>query len=271
MTPDTFKRFLRTLASWFLFLSFATAQAKVVEMNSMQQALSHVDEQTLVVLDLDNTVFEATQMLGSDQFFSYLVKLGTDQGLDLAAAKDKALEKASFVQPMTRVRPVESSTPLLVKALQDRGYKVMALTSRPGNWAQKTLLQVASVHIDFERTSPHLNPQQIAFAGLYQKGVLFLAKDSNKGAALLTILKFSAQKFQRVLFVDDKASNVESVEKALDQTTLQHLSVRYGAADRSVAMFDPAIAKCQWAIFRGQKVFLNDDGAKAAIAQRRCL
>src|SRR5688572_16340760 len=74
------------------------ASARVVEINKMADITAHVTEQTWVVFDLDNTVMEPVQTLGSDQWFDHMVKtLGN---------LDKAVEVWSRVQSETLMQPV---------------------------------------------------------------------------------------------------------------------------------------------------------------------
>jgi hypothetical protein len=252
-------------------LNFATAaRAEVRELSHMAEAVRFADPRTLVVFDLDNTVLEAKQMLGSDQFFGYLMDLAKAQGLDEARAKEWALGKASYVQPRTAVQAVEVQTPAFIHGLQRAGIAVMALTSRPAGWAASTLRQVRSLDVDFRPTAPHLYTPAMEAVGHFTDGVFFLTKNSNKGAAMLEILKQQPRTWNKILFIDDKAGNVASVEQALATTTLAHLSVRYGAADAKVASFRGDVARCEWQAFFAGHGFITDAEALTALRRGVC-
>lgn len=238
----------------FLFLSLAAANARTVDLKYMSEALQTVDAETVVIFDLDNTVLQAVQTLGTDQFFSFLVQTAESQGITGEAAKEWALDRATPIQPVTRVEAVEATTPMLIDRLQRRGITVFALTARPTAWSEGTIRQVQSLGVDFRITSPALE-NAIPGAGTSQNGVIFLAKGANKGEALLAFLKHTPKK---ILFIDDKLSNVQSVETALNKTQIEHLTVRYGAADARVAAFDPAVAMCEWQAFEERGEFLSD-------------
>jgi hypothetical protein len=250
--------------------NLSISAAEVRELPTMAQAVATADRHTLVIFDLDNTVLEAKQMLGSDQFFGYLMELAKKRGLDENAAKEWSLSKAGYVQPRTGVQAVEAITPALIQSLQKRGIFVMALTARPAGWADSTLKQVASLGVDFRATAPRLISAPMESAGHFVNGVFFLTKKSNKGAAMLEILKQTSTSVNRVLFIDDKTSNIESVEKALAQTSIAHLSIRYSAADAKVANFRADIAQCEWQEYFAGHGFITDAQAAGALRQGLC-
>ena len=105
--------------------------AEIRETRTMADVAKSITPGALVVFDLDNTVLEAAQTLGTDQFFSYLVTRGKDAGLNGQDAKELALELATPIQPVTSVRLVENLTRDLVQALQENKFTTVALTARP--------------------------------------------------------------------------------------------------------------------------------------------
>ena len=73
------------------------AHAVVVEIAQMNEVHAHVDPNTLLIFDLDNTVYSPAQTLGAEQWFDYLVKSLIDKG----EAAPKAVELASKVGART--------------------------------------------------------------------------------------------------------------------------------------------------------------------------
>ena len=257
--------FLFTL---LIVLSSSFASARVVEIKSMAEVVPHINSRTFLVFDLDNTVLEPVQMLGSDQNFSFWVEQGLKRGLTNEQAKDRAIQLASFVQPYSNVRSVKGRTPRFIATIQRTGLPVIALTARPGNWARGTLSQVASLNIDFRVAAPKLQNNRLK-NGDFLNGVYFLAKGSDKGQALIEFMKEAGLNPERILFIDDKAHNVEAVERALEKTPLEHISFRYGAADPRVAAFNPVIAEIQWREYLKTGRFLSDEEAADLIERRK--
>src|ERR1035437_1777021 len=88
----------------------------------------------LVVFDLDNTIFRETQMLGTDEWYSYIL-------YHLMATRNLTREQAALeLEPLnrsikfkSRVKLMEKELPQLIHALQMRGIATIGLTARhPG-------------------------------------------------------------------------------------------------------------------------------------------
>lgn len=238
--------------------------AKIQEALSMQEIAKHITPGTLVIFDLDNTVLEANQTLGTDQFFSFLVKKAEASGSQGQAAIDLALLQAGAIQPVTKVRLVEKMTRDFIQGLQAQSYTVFALTARPPEWATGTLKQVTSLGIDFSKTAPLLltNNSDQTQNGLYKHGVFFLPPGSAKGSTLINFLNNSGQKPEKIIFIDDKISNVQSVDTALTAAGIPNLEFRYGAADIRVKNFDPNLANFEYNYFLRFNIFLDDQMAQ---------
>jgi len=260
-------RFLKTVPLISLFISLL-AFAEIREIKSMAEAGPFLTQDTLVIFDLDNTVFEPVQTLGSDQFFSHLVKKAEAQGVQNQVAVNMALAQSTPIQPVTKVRAVEAFTPLLVANLQRQKISVLALTARPPQWSQGTLQQVASLGINFSRTAPQMN-SALFHNGFYTHGVLFLPAGAEKGKVLIQFLKQAHLNPSRVLFIDDKVHNVQSVDMALTQVKIKSLSLRYGAADAKVKSFNPALADFEHQYFLRYRLFLSDEAALQMMTPRR--
>lgn len=256
--------FILSLAATGISLQFLPALAKIREVNSMMEIMPSIDQNSVLVFDLDNTIMEPVQTLGSDQFFGLLLQKALNQGLDKKNAVGCALKYATFVQPVTKVRTVEPVTLPLIFNLQNHGIHMMGLTARPIEWRQNTIEQLGSVHVDFTKTPLAAGniPAGPKFAGIYYNGVLFMDKEGDKGQYLIEFLKQVGSDAKTVIFVDDKLNNVQSVEKALNTTDLQHISFRYGAADSEVKAFNSDLAGFEWQYFLHFGEFLTDQRAK---------
>ena len=229
----------------------------------MREVAPAISQNTLVVFDLDNTVIEAGQTLGSDQFFGYLVEKGKAQGLDDKAAVNCALFNASFIQPFTPSIPVEVDTPRFIRTLQANGISVIALTARPFEWAKGTLSQLYSVGVDFRRSSVTSDAiQDPNFTARFLNGVLFMKSGQDKGVALSNFMARAHHPFKNVVFIDDKLKNVQNVDAAfnaaMNTAVIPHIEFRYGAADARVKAFNPKIADIEWAYFLKYGMILSD-------------
>lgn len=234
---------MKTLIILALALFTTLAQAEVRETNEMREALTFVRQDTWIVFDIDNTVLEPTQTLGSDQWFDYMVKkLGS---------VDKAIEIWSEVQKQTEMQTVEQDTPRLIHLLQNRGYKVLALTARPQDLNETTERQLLSQGIRFER-------------------IISIGPGLSKGTMLANELRANRLP-SRVVFIDDKEKHVHSVDDALNAFPLTHFEFRYGAADSKVKSFSPQIAEVELSYFQRKGILLTDEEAEAILSDESAL
>ncbi len=239
------------------------AQAKVFESKKMEDALSHVTPDTLLILDVDNTLIESAQMLGGDRWYYYSVDKFKKAGLSEKEATDKAMKTWFDLQKVTKVTAVEPKTPELVTVLQDKGVKVMLLTARSIEEAPTLYDQLSSVGIDIAKSPP--STKQYFFASSrYYKGML-LVNVNNKGDVLKLFLAKAKVKPAKAVFIDDKKKNVESVDQALASMGIECDCIRYGFLDEKVKKFDPAIADVEYEFF-GK--ILDDASARAILTKR---
>jgi predicted HAD superfamily phosphohydrolase YqeG len=117
---------------FFAFLIIAThntpSLAHTPPINSIQETsdlkniLDYVDKDTIVFLDLDNTLIAANQTLGTDQWYIDRINFFKQQGYNDLAAINKAINQWRKVQKLTTVKPMQSNTAELINQLQKKSY-----------------------------------------------------------------------------------------------------------------------------------------------------
>lgn len=266
--------FLR-LVVIFNFISALNGIADIKQVKTMEEALAPVDAETLLILDLDNTIMETTQTLGSDQWFEHhvhkiisdLVKAGQTEEEAKKQGLKIALSEWKQIQRVTSMQLVEPVTAKLIQQKQER-IKVIGLTARPVDLAPTTRNQLQSMGVDLSR-SPVVaqdiviqNAGEVDYIAKFEKGILF-SGNNKKGEMLVKFFQLARLSPKKIIFVDDKQRNVDSVEKSLNELGgVSHTSMRYGAADDKVASFDSKIAGVQFFYFG--KV-LTDKAASAIL------
>lgn len=247
----------------FTLIFAPLARAAIIEEAKMAEAISYADKDTLLIFDLDNTIMEPAQMLGSVQWYYYLIKKYIDQGMEKKEAADKVTSTWIRIQEVTQMQPVESATPSLIKKAQEGGIKAMALTARPTTLAKTTIKQLQSIGVDFTRQpacKKDLSSSPRHKDSGYIGGVLFAGLENDKGDVLNEFLKDIKYKPTEVVFIDDDQKNVEAVDKALAAKGIKCSCVRYGGADQQVKAFDPNMADIELDFF-GK--ILTDRAARA--------
>jgi len=236
---------------------------EIREIKLMSEAVAEVDEATLLIFDIDNTLLKPAQTLGADQWYDHLVKQYMATGYSESAAIDKAIAMWTAVQKATKVVAVEAVTPDLISKEQQRGIKAMALTARPLDLIDATNRQLKSIGVDFTRTPFLTKPLSLKANDLakFTDGVLFVGPKNNKGKVLKQLFETTKKMPKHIVFVDDKVKHVRNVEDAMKDLPLKYIGFRYGATDEEVAGFKPAIADVQLRFFGN----ILDDASAAAI------
>lgn len=255
---------LRFLTALVLALCAIEARAKIYEIKTMAQILPVVDQNTLVVFDIDNTILEPTQTLGSDQWGMSEISRFKTQGYDPRTAKDMGVARFAQVQLKTAVQAVEKITPSLIHHLQKNRVRVLALTARPLNLTLRSVQQLQSLGINLSLTAPqaHITGQLGTEPSQYYQGMLIVGPHNNKGQILYNFIKnYVSGPISKIVFIDDKEHNVKDVDLGLGSMSTPHLEFRYGAADSKVSGFDSRIGDIEWQVFLKIGCILRDDEA----------
>jgi FMN phosphatase YigB (HAD superfamily) len=224
----------------------------------MIELKTHLKPETFIVFDIDNTLLHPSQELGNDQWFYHQLKHYIDKGLQAQHALSKALKEWYSIQFLTDVNIVEPGTDLIIRNLQDEGFKIIGLTTRGFVLSDVTRDQLETLHIDLSLTSP--SKKEIYFlnrehAILFKKGILF-TNGSHKGDAFFKFLEQSGYNPNRVVFINDKASHIREVEESCKERNVTFIGLRYGFLDEKVKSFQKDVADIQFQHF---KQILSDE------------
>lgn len=236
------------------------ALGTVRELNSFADLdISGWDTETIVVFDIDNTLIRQDQMIGTHQWGDYFHERAMRRGVPEDKARSEQYKAFAEVQPFVKVIPVESRVVSLLNTLETRHIEHLALTARSAELRPITLMQLQVVHHDFEKNFPKLKDESL-FKDVLEKGVIF-ATGRAKGELLKSIVENSIKRPKRIVFIDDKLYNLESVEKSFKESNIILDSYRYGAADGIVAGFDPKLADVEYSFLKELKLLISDSEA----------
>lgn len=249
---------------WIWLLLAGPLSARIIEAPHFQDITSHIDANTLILLDIDDTLIVSKQMLGSDPWFEHRWKSYRDEGLSLSDALEKSVAEWVIMCHLTQTEIVEPGTETLIQKLQREGNLVMGLTSRDFSLATRTRTQLREHHIDLSHSAPCPKDHYTCIDGhgvLYRHGILYTSGRC-KGEALFKICEQMGFTPKRILFINDKLSHLQDIEKSAQEKGVEFIGLRYGYTDPRKAAFRPEIADVQWKCSNLGKI-LSDEEASA--------
>lgn len=251
-----------------LLCCLSSLQGVIVETANFHEILNHIRPNTLVLLDIDDTLMIPEQTLGSDVWFMYQLK-NYQQKYSSEQALDKTLAEWEAIRHLTKMKIVEEGTQEIVKKMQDQQVTVMCLTTQGLALATRTVNQLLALGIDPIVTAPSKEDHYFinGHGVLYRHGVLFTS-GTPKGPALAKLLDILDITPEHVVFINDKQTHLRDVEVTLDCRQIPFTGLRYTYSDARVNQFNPEIAKIQWEHSTFGKILSDEEVEKMALSTR---
>jgi hypothetical protein len=282
-----YKRYGALCSLMFLFSSCSLFKSEFTEITSITQAedvLFQADKNTLVVFDIDQTLINpaikfAQPRYQHDKIFQ-----------KYRAELEQYLEERRKIDPFygeifeskiwqSSFELVEPKTLDIIKDLQARGIKIVALTStQPGRFGIVDRMDIErsrnlkSVGIDF---STSFKDQGVDLKGLktyrgnyptYYKGIICPALNAGntKGTALVAFFDAIQWTPKRVIFFDDSKDNVTVVVNEMRKHAIPCVAFLYRAAFIPAKdSLDESLVRFQLGYLRKYDTVLADEEAAA--------
>lgn len=277
--PDLLFSVLFTLMLLCVFLEESIlASTSLGEPNTMIriESLAEISDLqpagTFYFFDIDDTLIDSPYMLGSKAWRKYMSEVTKRETIcnwhDLFSL---------YVALNHPLNTVESITAPFIKELQEKGYVVFGLTARERKkWYDTpaedidllTANQLRSLGIVFKTDNLDSIYDYLIHSPEHFQGIFF-ADIEPKGGYLLKLFKEARKLPRKVIFIDDKQSQVESVAEALDELGIDNECYWYCPTDKKNQDFDPLVANIQLYYFWTSRAehILSDSMARA-IAQK---
>lgn len=213
----------------------------VIEINSMSDAERYIRRETLVLFDLDHTIFEGATVYGHANWFYDRVTEGRKNDVAAEDTVRRIFPAWLQSQERTRVKPVESVTPNLIKRLQDMGVNVMGLTARQTPLIPATLRQLNEIGIDFQRTSlmPAIfGANEFHAPVAFRSGIIFTTEYVKKSDVLKAYLERIQYRPKHIVFVDDSLKHVEDIVAMGNAMNIPVTGLHYPLVDTRRSSWD---------------------------------
>jgi len=209
----------------FSALNYAQPSLSTIHtIKTMTEVKKYIDKQTLIIFDLDHTIFEGKNYgYGHANWFYDQIEKAKTKGINEKVTIFHLFPHwlVSQKDPQVTVKPVEALTPRLIKKIQAKGNLVLGLTARQVPLADITLQQLKTIQVDF--TPSQLSDDIIHgfdAATLMKDGVIFCSEYNDKGEVLRAYLDKRGMIPKKIVIIDDSARHLHAVTKAYPDITV---------------------------------------------------
>lgn len=241
---------------YILLLCPALLKGEIIESSKFPEIYTLLkqceSQKTLILCDIDNTLFKASQHLGSVGWSDYIVDQFLDKGISLNDAKEIESILWKTVQPHSKVETIDPETPSILNKLQEQGLLVLGLTARSSPESDCTITQLLSIGINLEKLNQTFSLESLNHETkkpIYKAGVIFATSFHKKSDVLFKFLEENELYPESIIFVDDKISHLEDLSKACEEKNISFYGIRFSGADDDARTFNPKIADLQWCLF----------------------
>lgn len=247
-------------------LLFSSLYGEIAEIQTIESVKPYVQDNTLVLLNVGDTLFAPSSMLADYQWREHFVQRA-NQLLGESKAKPVIdLVKGIIVEKIPKIPP-EKVTPSFIAELQKSKIPVLGYTERffstsyaPNN-GKITSQQLLNIGIDLEKTLsyfPAKDYQNDKYA--FQYGMIFSNKNP-MGPALVDFFQNQGIAPAYVILVDDDVKALKIAEENLSSLNIKFIGLRYGQGDERKKEFDKTLGTIQFFAYINENRLMTDEEA----------
>lgn len=219
------------------FVIFTTQAAiDIITLNQIAPYLSPY-KKTLIVFDIDNTLYHLATDLGSDQWFCHEVQKHIKNGLTTQEAVNAILPLYIHIHHNRELIPTEPELLQTFQTLTSKASHIICLTARSSPLAQRTLQQLKDCKNFLSSAFPDYPLTTLRYPAYFKEGIIF-SGSNNKGEVLREWLQTMAYIPERIIAIDDKQSHLEAIQHALSSIDCEYIALRYAGCDQRVNNFN---------------------------------
>jgi FMN phosphatase YigB (HAD superfamily) len=219
---------LTYLFSQLLLLS-SYSYPKIIESKNIIDVLKYVNkvaDDTLVVFDIDDTLIQSIEYIGTSLLTHQIAKKLAKNGMNFEKALDVGLNVWENLIDMLSFEKIEEDVITLFENLKVKNTKIMGLTARPPSVSAETHKHLISLGISFENNKPYNKKIIFDDKTHFIDGILYIGL-KNKGEKLLLFLETIKYKPKQIIFVDDSYNNVVNVNTKLNTEKISNICIHY--------------------------------------------
>ncbi len=259
------------------------AHARIVQASSVNEIKTYTaqfhGEDTLILFDLDYVLFaprdRVLRYAGEENNYrsKHFKAISKDfQGKDIALGKNKipmADYLMSKIVSSIKVELVAAGMPTFLQDLDSNKVTIVGLTANNSgkygvvkNEAKLHLSRLKSLGYNFKANGDLLKSN---FPECISRVIFTNKKD--KGKVFLGFLEQLNKKYKNIIFVDDRVTNLTSVQNALKDQQIKYLGIHYTELKDRNEILNQDIADKQFQVLSKEHIWLSDDEAKSRNGQ----
>ena len=249
----------------------------------LEQVVPSLDENSLVIFDVDETLIEAENLWRSDVnkkaksiWYPLYQKIHKT-----VSSRDK--KRVLFSRMGMALKPmlIDKNVPQIINQIKKQDTKVLALTKFfPGkfgdmkNSEEHRFQELKKLGIDFSSSFP----QYISFempelsdkkpAPVFHKGIV-PTSHCTKGETLVGFLNKINWWPNRIIFIDDKIENLKEVAQIAKEKNIDFLGLHYRAAEDLPCTVDPEVAEFQINYLIKHEQWMGEEQAKEFMREEK--
>ncbi len=262
------------MKNWFVGIALlipSLLRAESIEVDTIEKVYPYVEEGTLVLLGMTDTIIDSSQSLGSKPWRHY-IRRQLRPFQDIEEAGNLHDQWTCLVARSVPVKPVENEIVQWIDKLQQEEIPVFCLTGRGRNMWYASIVpqidkltdfQLKSIGVDFEKTKvpealKKTDPQ------FFYHGI-FYTDPYEKGEFLDKIFQETEYTPKKVVVIDDKWDQLKSVEQELTEAGIPNVCVLYQRAEKNRKDFNALLSTVQLKALLEKGTVLTDEEAAAKV------
>lgn len=248
---------------------------RITSLNELIVQLETLDKNDLVIFDIDDVVIQPVDQIFHPHNKQQLAKYYSEiKGKVTPEQMDVILSTVNIEQ---KVKLVDPKIKELFAALRKRSIPTVALThcgtGRFGkikdvaNWR---INQLVKVGVNFRNLNPYKNQIYNNLNGkhgtaMFKSGILFTGY-IEKGDVLAEFLQSNKITPRKIIFIDDRRSNLENVATALQARNINFTGYEYIAvSEQPTNEIDTSVTDLQFHVLQNENKWLPDSSAKSKV------
>jgi hypothetical protein len=228
------------------------------------ELLPIVDQETLLIVDIDDTLIFPSQNLGASSWALEQMRSLAKQGRSKQEAFEETCALWKRVLLISRMNIVEAAIPKILTQLQDQGVAILGISKLSPDFGILISDKLRSLNIDLMRTA--VIGADIDVSGAknirYIEGSLFIGYLQDKIDALIEFLRLLPHLPRKIVYVDSCYKHISRLSQACAALGIAYQGMWYRAADGKDDYYRSDLAHVQQKYF---EAIISDEDAQKLI------